>query len=74
MWRRALFLVLISDYSLALSVHLLALSEAVAMGQRRTPQPPSSERPRAQKTRAEYFRSLWPVSAPRAVLGSLAGE
>jgi hypothetical protein len=38
---------------------------------RRTPQPTSSERPRAYKTRAAHFRCLWPAPAPRAFVGSL---
>jgi len=52
---------LILHSALALRVHPHRLSEAAAIAARRTPQPTSSERPRAQKTRAAHFRfcGLW---------------
>jgi hypothetical protein len=40
---------------LALSLHSHRVSEAAAIGPRRTPQPTSSERPEAQETRAGQF-------------------
>jgi hypothetical protein len=46
---------LILPSALALRVHSHRFSEAAAIAARRTPQPTSSERPRAQKTRAGQF-------------------